>query len=107
MILPSEMFADGFQFPQAFRGGFGICHFKFIERVKDNLRNDDPGILLVIGANDVPGRVMGARRGQAGPISLHIMPPEFSLVNIRKTEFPVFVRLVDAFEESPSLFVLR
>ena len=107
MVLPSEQFADGFQFPPAFRGGLGICHLKFIERIQDNLGNNQPGIFLIIGGNDIPGRVMGAGRGQASLISLHVMLPVFPLVNIREAEFPVFVRLINALEESLSLFVLR
>ena len=99
MVLPSEPFADGFQFPPTFRGGLGIGHLKFIERIKDNLGNNQPGILLVIGGNDVPGRVMGAGRVQASLISLHVLLPVFPLVNVREAEFPVFVRLINALQE--------
>lgn len=35
------------------------------------------------------------------------MLPVFSLVNARKAEFPVLLRLIDALEEAFSLFVLR
>src|ERR1035438_1534315 len=52
-VLPSEPLADGFQFPPAFRGGLGIGQLKFIKRIQDNLGNNQPGILLVIGGNDV------------------------------------------------------
>ena len=37
IVLLSEQFADGFQFPPAFCGGLGICHLKVIERIQDNL----------------------------------------------------------------------
>ena len=33
--------------------------------------------------------------------------PELSLFNVAKTEFSVFVRLIDAFEEALALFVFR
>ena len=107
MVLPSKLFADGFQFPPAFRRGLGIGHFKFIKRIKNNLGNNQPGIFLIIGGNDVPRRVMGAGCGQAILISLHVMLPVFPLVNVSEAEFPVLVRLINAFEESLSLFVFR
>ena len=107
VVLFSEFFADGFQFPPAFRGGFGIGHLKFVKRIQDNLGNDQPGILLIIGGNDVPGRVMGAGRGQASLISSHVMLPVLPLVNVRDAEFPVLVRLINALEESLSLLCFR
>jgi phosphopantetheinyl transferase (holo-ACP synthase) len=70
-----ELLADGFQFLPTFRSGFRIGHLKFIERIKDNAGNNQPGILLIIGGNDIPGRVMGAGRGQARLISLHSGSP--------------------------------
>jgi len=35
------------------------------------------------------------------------MLPELSLFNVGKTEFPVFLRLINAFEKALSLFFLR
>ena len=107
VVLFSESFADGFQFPPAFRGGFGIGHLKSVKRIQDNLGNDQPGILLIIGGNDVPGRVMGAGRGQASLISLHVVVPVFPLVNIREAEFPVLLRIIDTREETIPLFAFR
>ena len=105
--MPSEPLADGFQFLPTFRSGFRIGHLKFIERIKDNLGDNQPGILLVIGGDDVPGRVMVAGRVQASLISLHVLLPVFPLVNIRSAELPVFVWLIDAREKSHSLFLVR
>jgi len=97
MFLPSEPLADGFQFPPTFRGGFGIGHLKFIESIKDNLGNNQPGILFIIGGNDEPRCFMRAGRGQAIFISTHVMLSVFPLVNVREAEFPVLVRLINAF----------
>src|ERR1017187_3208948 len=69
--------------------------------------NNQPGILLIVGGNDVPGRVMGACRVQASLISLHVMLPVFPLVDVREAEFPILVRLINATEESLSLLFLR
>ena len=77
-----------------------------MERIKDNPRNNQSGILLIVGGNDVPGRVMGTCRAQTGPISLHVMLPVFPLVNVREAEFPVLIGLINSLEESPSLFFL-
>lgn len=95
-LLSCELFADRLQFPSAFRGGLGICHLKVFERIKNNSGDDQPGVLLVIGWNDLPGCVMGACRLQAILVSLRVMLPVFPLVNVHQAEFPVFVRLVDA-----------
>ena len=68
--LLRQQLADGFQFPPAFGGGLGIGHLQFPERIQDDLGNNQPGILLVVGGNNVPGRVMGAGRAQASLICL-------------------------------------
>ena len=38
-----------FRFPPAFSGGLGVCHLELLERIQDNLGNDQPGILLACG----------------------------------------------------------
>ena len=88
-------------------GRFRISHFESFERIKDNLRYDQPSILFVVGRNDIPGRVLRACRTQAFLKGLHIILPEFPLFYIRHAEFPILLRLVDACEESLSLLVLR
>jgi hypothetical protein len=102
-----EQLADGFQFPLAFRGGLGICHFHFMERIQDNLGNSQAGVFLIVGGNDVPGRVMGACRAETGLIRLHVLLPIFPLMHVRQTEFPVLVGFIDALEEPLSLLFLR
>src|ERR1039457_7332935 len=44
--LLRQQLTDRLQFPSTFRGGLGICHLKFFERIKDNPGNNQPGILL-------------------------------------------------------------
>jgi hypothetical protein len=91
----------------AFRRGFGIGHFKIIEHIKDNSGNYQPGIVFIIGGNDVPRGVMSAGRLQTILVSLHVVVPIFPLVNVSQAEFPVLVLFVDALKESLSLFALR
>ena len=105
-MLARKQFADRFQFPPTFRGCFGVRHLKLTERIDDNVRDNQPSILLIVGGNDIPGCMLGARRAQASLKGLPIIRPVFSFVNVRQTEFPVFVWLVDAFEEAFPLFVL-
>jgi len=50
---------------------------------------------------------MGACGVQALLISPRIMPPVFPLVNVRDAEFPVLLRLINAFKKALSLFVFR
>ena len=48
---------------------------------------------------------MDAGRVQASLIPLQVMLPVFSLLNVRKAEFPVLLRLTEALEDALSLFV--
>ena len=105
-LLCQEL-SDRFQFPPMLRGGPGICHLKFIQRIDDNSGHNQPGIFLIIGGNDIPRCMTGACRMQASLIGFCVTLPVFSLVNVRETEFPVFVRLINALEEALSLLVLR
>jgi len=51
----------------------------------------------------MPWRIMGACRVEAFLIRIHITLPEFSLLNIRKANFPVLFRLVlREVEEEPN-----
>jgi len=77
-----------------------------VQRIKNNLRNDYSGVFLVVRRNHVPGRIACACRAQAFGIGVHIMLPEFPFFDVRKTEFPILFRLVDAFEEAISLLFL-
>jgi len=95
------------QFLAALHRGLGTHHFEVIERIKDNPGNYQAGILLVVGWNDVPRRVVGARPIHAVFISLHVMVPIPSLVNVCKAELPVLFRFLNSFEKTFSLFVFR
>ena len=46
---------------------------KVLERIDDNPGNNQPGILLIIGGNHVPGRDVGACCVQASLESLRIL----------------------------------
>ena len=52
-----EPLADRQQFPPALCARFRIGHFESFERIEDNPGNNQPGILLVVGGDDIPGRV--------------------------------------------------
>ena len=56
--------------------------------------------LSLSSAGNVAGRMMGAGGVKAILVCFHVVLREFPLVNIRDAEFPVFVRLIDAGEES-------
>ena len=102
----ASRFADGLQFLAVRLAGFGITHLQRLQRVEDDLRNDEPGVFLVVGGNDIPRRMSGAGRAEAGFIGLHVIFPEFPFRDVGLAEFPVFFRVVNAFEKPPALFVL-
>src|SRR5664280_690838 len=99
--------ADQLQFLSALCVRFGVSHFESLECVENNLRDDQPGVFLVVGGNDIPRRVPGACRTEAFLIRLHVLFPEFPLLDIRKAEFPVLFRHIDALKKTLSLFLLR
>jgi hypothetical protein len=88
------------------RSRFGIRHVESFEHIEDDLGYDQPGILLVVGGNDVPGHIACACRAKAFRKRRHVVVPELPLLDIRKAEFPVLLRFVNAFEEPFSLLVL-
>ena len=49
--LSRELFPNRLQFLPAFSTGPGVCHSQSLERIEDNLRNDQPCILFVVGGN--------------------------------------------------------
>src|SRR5665647_1751363 len=102
-----QQLADRLQFMPALCARLGVSHFESFERIEHNLRHNQPNVFLVVGRNDIPGCIPGACRTEAFLIRLHVLLPEFSLLNIRKPEFPVLFRLIDALKETLSLLLLR
>ncbi len=100
------MFADGPQFLAVRPAGFRIIQLQRLQCVEYDLRNDEPGIFLVVRGNDIPRRMSGAGRAEAGFIGLHVIFPESPFHDVGLAEFPVFFRIVNAFEKPPALFVL-
>lgn len=106
-MLLREQFADRFQFLPALRGSLGIDHVHSLERIKENVGHDQPGILLIIGGHDVPGGVMGTGRSQARLVRLSVLSPVASFVKVREAEFPILVGVINTRQKALSLFLLR
>ena len=77
------------------------------KRIKDNLGDDQPCILLIVGGDDVPRRMVSACRMEAIFVGAHVALPIFPLVNVGGAELPVLVWLIDARKESLSLLLVR
>jgi hypothetical protein len=86
-----ESLSDRYQFFSSLHAGFGISHLQTFKQIDDDLGNDQSRVLLVVRWDDVPGRMMRARRAQTLLERRHIVRPEFSLVDIGKAEFPVLL----------------
>jgi hypothetical protein len=86
---------------------FRIGHFKTFKRIENDTGNDRPSVLFVIGGNDIPVRLPSACCAEAFFIRLHVLHPEVPLRDIRNAEFPILFRLINAFEETLSLLLLR
>src|SRR6185312_9616551 len=76
--------------PAAFRARFWVGQLEFLERIKHDPGDNQPGVFLVVGGYDIPGGSAGACGAEAFLIGLHVVPPEFSLFNVCETEFEVF-----------------
>ena len=60
-----QSLADRQQFPATLCVRFRAAHFELLERIEHDLRRDQPGTLLVVGRNDAPRRILGARGATA------------------------------------------
>ncbi len=98
--------ADRQQFLPALFADHRIADVEGLERLENNLRNNQPGVLLVVGRHHMPRRTLCTRRAQARLIDLHVLRPELPLFYVGHTEFPVFFGLVDPIEKALSLFFL-
>src|SRR5579859_3185548 len=101
-----ELLANRLQFAPARGVRLWIGHPQAFHGVDDNPGNDQPGVCLVVGGNDVPRSVPGAGRADTLLIGFHVLLPESALLDIRGAEFPVLCRVIDAFEKPLALFVL-
>jgi hypothetical protein len=75
-------------------------------RVHHDSGDNQTGIVLVVCRHDKPRRCLSARRIQALFKRFGILLPILSFVDIRKTELPVLVRLVNPVEETLALLLL-
>src|SRR5579859_7386805 len=105
--LLRELLANRLQFAPARGVRFWIGHLQAFHGVDNNPGYDQPGVFLVVGGNDVPRSVPGAGRADTLLIGFHVLLPESALLDIRGAEFPVLCRVIDAFEKSLALFILR
>ena len=85
----------------------GYAIFSALNVSRTNWETIDLGVILIIGRNDVPMRLMRGGGVPALLISVHIILPVSALVNIRETQLPVLVRSINAREEALPLFILR
>jgi hypothetical protein len=107
LTLFRQQLFDCEQFETARFGCLGIRHLEIPQRIQNDLRDDQPCVLLVVSGDNEPWRTMRACRLKTILIGLHVMLPVFPLVNIGGAELPVLFRLVDAREKSLPLLLVR
>ena len=101
----SEIFTNFFQFAATLRRHLGVFHIYFFKSINNDLRDNQPGIFLVICRYCIPGTVGGACCLEAVLVSRHILRPESSFVEVGSAEFPVLFRFVDATEKTLPLLL--
>lgn len=80
---------------------------KRFERSEDDLRDDQPGALFVVGGYDKQRGVFGAGGAQTVAVCSHGLIPVGPFVDIGEAELPVLVRCVDADAERSRLLVFK
>lgn len=81
-------------------------HVEAVERVKEDLRHDQPRGLLVVCRNHIPRRIVRAGRREAGLIGGLIGVPVAAFGHVGGAKLPVLGRVVDAIQKALALFVL-
>ena len=102
-----QRLAERLQLDLPLRVRLRIAHCESLQRVEDDLGDDQTGVFLVVGGNHIPRRRAGARLAQALRIGFGVFVPEFALLEIRVAEFPVLLGVVDALEKTPALLLPR
>src|SRR5580704_6427119 len=106
-IAVRQQFANRSQFPPPFGRRLGIFQLEAAEGVQHNLRNNQAGILLVVGGNNVPRRVVCVSRAQASLVGFPVFIPEFPFMNVGQAQLPLLVRVVNALQQPLPLFFAR
>ena len=86
--------------------GCRIGHLEPTHGVNNDLRDDQASVVLIVCGHNIPRSVMRAGCADALLVSLHVVFPEFSLMNVRKTQLPVLLRIIDACQKPLTLFIL-
>src|ERR1035437_8396311 len=85
----------------------GIGRLQSPERVKNYLRDDQAGVVLIVCGDNIPRSVKGAGCAEALFVSLRVFLPELSLVNVRKDQLPVLFGIIDAYQKPLPLPIFR
>src|SRR6202790_4434825 len=101
-----QLSAQRQQFAAACGARFGISQFERLHGVEHDAGHDEAGAPLFVGRNPVPRGVLRAGRAQGFLVGLHIVLPEFALLDVREAEFPVLFRPIDAVDEPLALLFL-
>jgi hypothetical protein len=80
-----------------------VARFERLERAKDDLRDDQVGVLLVIGGNDIPRRLVGARCTKAILIRLNVLLPGLPFLDVGLAAVPILLGFVDTLDETLAL----
>jgi hypothetical protein len=102
-----QQLSDRAQLKAALCNNFRIRHRNPFHSIHDDVGDDEPRILLIVGRDDVPGCVMSTCGVKALLAGLHVVFPVSPFVNVCSVEFPILSRLIDALKESLSLLFIR
>src|SRR6185295_18558805 len=88
-------------------GQLRILEVEALQRVHDDFGNRYTREPFVIGGNDEPRRVFGARRRQRILVCGHVVVPALALVEVGRLKLPVLGGLVEPRQQTPPLLLFR
>ena len=80
--------ADRFELFATRRIGTGMTHLHSFECLDDRFGDDEAGVLLVVGRDQMPRRLLCARRAQTGLVGHRVVIPVRSLSQVAHAQAP-------------------
>src|SRR4051812_2923685 len=88
-------------------GRLGIARVHRLERLDDDAAHRPVAEPLVVGRDDVPGRMLGRGAGDGLLVGLHVVVPPGALGQVPPLELPALGRIVEALAQPLGLLLAR
>src|SRR4051812_10029238 len=107
LLLRHERAAGAGELREFLLPHFGVVKIQRLERLDDRRRDGDAREPLVVGRDDVPGRMLRRRVADHVLVRVHVALPVTALPRVGRRELPVLLGIVDPIEEPTLLLLAR